>query len=263
MQHHLSNTPPLLLSEIQFIEEFINNNMLDSIPTHYIKNDHFNVNLLTGLILGSLCELDGTFNFNGIVKLLFGNKKGEIDIQSADEDSLMKFIAYASQLSNYYVSSLLDNSLTIQLLENDVLVDYANIESSTNYYAVWMPFYDTIKHSFKHRMPQIQSMPDTDIKSRGMNSFKLLEDYITKTHYQFDELKTFTQQFPQIVIDLYQFRFSMTKDINRISSHKNTVSLPSQQPYKAGVKIGRNDPCFCGSSKKYKNCCINVPFTMH
>lgn len=27
-----------------------------------------------------------------------------------------------------------------------------------------------------------------------------------------------------------------------------------QQPVKVGEKIGRNDPCFCGSGKKYKNC---------
>ncbi|MBL7889434.1 MAG: preprotein translocase subunit SecA [Bacteroidia bacterium] len=29
---------------------------------------------------------------------------------------------------------------------------------------------------------------------------------------------------------------------------------PKQQPVKAEVKIGRNDPCPCGSGKKYKNC---------
>lgn len=29
---------------------------------------------------------------------------------------------------------------------------------------------------------------------------------------------------------------------------------PSRQPVKAGPKIGRNDPCPCGSGKKYKNC---------
>lgn len=29
---------------------------------------------------------------------------------------------------------------------------------------------------------------------------------------------------------------------------------PHQQPVKAGPKIGRNDPCPCGSGKKYKNC---------
>ncbi|MDE6855797.1 MAG: SEC-C domain-containing protein, partial [Muribaculaceae bacterium] len=27
-----------------------------------------------------------------------------------------------------------------------------------------------------------------------------------------------------------------------------------QQPAKADPKIGRNDPCPCGSGKKYKNC---------
>ena len=25
-------------------------------------------------------------------------------------------------------------------------------------------------------------------------------------------------------------------------------------------KVGRNDPCPCGSGKKYKQCCINKPF---
>jgi len=27
-----------------------------------------------------------------------------------------------------------------------------------------------------------------------------------------------------------------------------------QQPIKVEVKIGRNDPCHCGSGKKYKQC---------
>ncbi len=27
--------------------------------------------------------------------------------------------------------------------------------------------------------------------------------------------------------------------------------------YHAGPKVGRNDPCPCGSGKKYKKCCIN------
>ena len=26
-------------------------------------------------------------------------------------------------------------------------------------------------------------------------------------------------------------------------------------PIRTGPKIGRNDPCTCGSGKKYKNCC--------
>jgi preprotein translocase subunit SecA len=34
------------------------------------------------------------------------------------------------------------------------------------------------------------------------------------------------------------------------------VSAPAhKQPVKAAHKVGRNDPCPCGSGKKYKNCC--------
>ena len=28
------------------------------------------------------------------------------------------------------------------------------------------------------------------------------------------------------------------------------------EPYRADAKIGRNDPCPCGSGKKYKKCCL-------
>lgn len=36
------------------------------------------------------------------------------------------------------------------------------------------------------------------------------------------------------------------------------MNLPVQEPYvREGKKIGRNDPCPCGSGKKYKKCCLN------
>ena len=28
-----------------------------------------------------------------------------------------------------------------------------------------------------------------------------------------------------------------------------------KQPVRKGQKVGRNDPCPCGSGKKYKKCC--------
>jgi uncharacterized protein len=33
------------------------------------------------------------------------------------------------------------------------------------------------------------------------------------------------------------------------------VSTRGPEPRHANVKIGRNDPCSCGSGKKYKRCC--------
>ena len=36
---------------------------------------------------------------------------------------------------------------------------------------------------------------------------------------------------------------------------KNTKNLMDYSPVKKGEKVGRNDPCPCGSGKKYKKCC--------
>ncbi len=33
-------------------------------------------------------------------------------------------------------------------------------------------------------------------------------------------------------------------------------NLPKNRPVNSGHKIGRNDPCACGSGKKYKKCCL-------
>jgi preprotein translocase subunit SecA len=40
-----------------------------------------------------------------------------------------------------------------------------------------------------------------------------------------------------------------------VSQAADDVSKKKQQPKRTGPKVGRNDPCPCGSGKKYKNCC--------
>lgn len=44
------------------------------------------------------------------------------------------------------------------------------------------------------------------------------------------------------------FRTPSLHEIDYVSAHSK------RQPLKAGTKIGRNDPCPCGSGTKYKNC---------
>ena len=41
----------------------------------------------------------------------------------------------------------------------------------------------------------------------------------------------------------------------RLNARPQASQGPAQQPVKVAKKIGRNDPCPCGSGKKYKNCC--------
>ena len=41
---------------------------------------------------------------------------------------------------------------------------------------------------------------------------------------------------------------------------KSTEEKPAEVPeYHASPRVGRNDPCPCGSGKKYKKCCLNKP----
>lgn len=38
--------------------------------------------------------------------------------------------------------------------------------------------------------------------------------------------------------------------------HDENCGHHHHEPYRAEIKIGRNDPCYCGSGKKFKKCCI-------
>jgi preprotein translocase subunit SecA len=40
-----------------------------------------------------------------------------------------------------------------------------------------------------------------------------------------------------------------------VSQAAAELSKPKPKPQRSGPKVGRNDPCPCGSGKKYKNCC--------
>ncbi len=40
------------------------------------------------------------------------------------------------------------------------------------------------------------------------------------------------------------------------SEHSAQTEKETTEPIRTGPKIGRNDPCSCGSGKKYKKCCL-------
>lgn len=43
------------------------------------------------------------------------------------------------------------------------------------------------------------------------------------------------------------------------SEHSAPAEKETTEPIRTGPKIGRNDPCSCGSGKKYKKCCLDSP----
>jgi hypothetical protein len=41
----------------------------------------------------------------------------------------------------------------------------------------------------------------------------------------------------------------------------NPIALPKCESWaeKSAIRVGRNDPCPCGSGKKFKKCCLDRP----
>ncbi len=43
------------------------------------------------------------------------------------------------------------------------------------------------------------------------------------------------------------------EETKMVASHGGQAE--QKAPVRSGIKVGRNDPCPCGSGKKYKECC--------
>ena len=51
---------------------------------------------------------------------------------------------------------------------------------------------------------------------------------------------------------------SLTDESQQSAVEEITPTVPQQPIRREGAKIGRNDPCPCGSGKKYKHCCGRI-----
>ncbi len=80
-----------------------------------------------------------------------------------------------------------------------------------------------------------------------------------ESYDMFDEMTSLIRE--GTVMTILTFRMKSEDDIKREQAAKITSTSGStdgsekKRPVKKGEKIGRNDPCPCGSGKKYKKCC--------
>jgi len=110
-----------------------------------------------------------------------------------------------------------------------------------------------------------QKDPLLEYKSDGFKLFVEMLDSLSDNIIKF--IFKFTSQAPeeaQNVRTPAQVNQSRLRTYHESSAGMGYVGGPkegegqdqnvSKQPVHVGEKIGRNDPCFCGSGKKYKNC---------
>ncbi len=80
-----------------------------------------------------------------------------------------------------------------------------------------------------------------------------------ESYDMFDEMNALIRE--GTVVTLLTFRLKSEEDVKREQAAKITATSGADdgsdkiRPVKKGEKVGRNDPCPCGSGKKYKKCC--------
>ncbi len=125
---------------------------------------------------------------------------------------------------------------------------------------------DAVKIKLSELKPEITKLFELNLVARGVcgNLERCLKDInspatINLKHDIFNSIteryhfyKTTGLYYTDDVTHIYDEEFEDEEDSNEevYEEVKKTVPLPGDKP-----KLGRNDPCSCGSGKKYKKCC--------
>ena len=89
---------------------------------------------------------------------------------------------------------------------------------------------------------------------RGYANTSPLQAYTMEGYQLFDEMLAKINRD----ISIYLLKSEIRQNIERKQVAKNAITNDSKdhaKVQKKSTKVGRNDPCPCGSGKKYKNCC--------
>jgi preprotein translocase subunit SecA len=81
--------------------------------------------------------------------------------------------------------------------------------------------------------------------------------------YKFEGYEMFQNMIDTIQDDVvrYMFRVNVVRQEDpkeRRLTENRYAEETSKQPVRREQKVGRNDPCPCGSGKKYKKCCAKT-----
>jgi preprotein translocase subunit SecA len=102
-----------------------------------------------------------------------------------------------------------------------------------------------------------QEDPKTKYKQEGMKAFKemqeALEDRVTDMVFRMEETEAFQESLWAIGATIHEAAPRAAAQAQQMTNNgqgdKKTEPIRNR-----GEKVGRNDPCPCGSGKKYKNC---------
>lgn len=211
----------------------------------------------------------------------------EEEIEKLDkEDIIFLYMIYNGVLEKKTLQKLLKNNHNIDcsIKELDKMIDYLEFFTNENYYYLYDGMEDIIeeillpvKHGFKKYKIINNSCDDVlDV----IDDFKSdIYSYLNKYSYDEENLETAAISLLYLIninlvneelvrdslkVSNFNIKNADCKNIIKIiNKYKNDIPIWVFNGYTKkelvnvtkSNKVGRNDPCPCGSGKKYKNCC--------
>jgi preprotein translocase subunit SecA len=103
-----------------------------------------------------------------------------------------------------------------------------------------------------------QEDPKTAYKQQGMKAFKDmldgLEDKVTDLIFRMEETEAFQESLWTIGATIHESAPRAAQQVQQQMTNSGQGEKVTEPIRNRGEKVGRNDPCPCGSGKKYKNC---------
>lgn len=174
---------------------------------------------------------------------------------------------HVKELDNNY-SNFLENSLG-GFASHEETYDVAVIfDKEKGLYAI--PFYETFTKIFENKdsvenakacvqyFLTNESVPDSILSrvSKQYPNFMEVVNELMGTEFTFDELMN--EYKSSYLKNRIYSSATVLYCSNAFSDVFDVISTPKEQQPAITEKVGRNDPCPCGSGKKYKNCCLNA-----
>lgn len=192
------------------------------------------------------------------------NEGEDVDLSDKGCDiSEYKFF-HVKELDNNY-SNFLENSMGGFSSHNETYDVAVIFDKENGLYAI--PFYETFCKIFENKdtvenakgcveyFLTNDSIPNTILErvSTQYSNFMETINEIMGTNYTFEELvKNYKSEFLNNKIYSSATILFCSNAFSQIFDY---ISEPKTQAPVVTEKVGRNDPCPCGSGKKFKNCC--------
>jgi preprotein translocase subunit SecA len=111
----------------------------------------------------------------------------------------------------------------------------------------------TLDHNWKEHLAAMDYLRGS-IGLRGYAQKNPIQEYKEESFKMFNELLDNINKDIVKSLSTVQINEAPAEEIKQEPQQKMSYST-DESPENSGKKIGRNDPCFCGSGKKYKQCC--------